>query len=149
MRAILSKLTHALETISRGFKDNLSNDHHRVHTGFEFRQKSMKVPTTGRECPFFYGDYHRGKQHEECRLIGYSNPPWDIKYCKTCPVPDIVQANGCAHMILSGEIKAKFLNMGQKVKITAYCTKTHQEVDDPYVGCGECHPTLNEFIIRK
>jgi hypothetical protein len=48
-------------------------------------------------------------------------------------------------MILSGEIKSGFLGIGQKVKITAYCTKTHQVVENPYVGCSECHPILDKF----
>lgn len=105
----------------------------------------MKVPTTGKECPYFYGDYHRGRQHEECRLIGHSDPPWEIKYCKTCPVPDIVRANGCSNMILSGEISSGLLGMGRKVKVTAYCTKSHKEVEDPYIGCDQCHPILDLF----
>lgn len=105
----------------------------------------MKVPTTGKECPYFYGDYHRGKHHEECRLIVDSTPHWEIKYCQNCPVPEIVRANSCPHMILSGEIKSGFLNLNRKVVVTAYCTKTHVEVDNPYVGCGECHPILDIF----
>jgi hypothetical protein len=105
----------------------------------------MKVPTTGKECPYFYGDYHRGRQHEECRLLERSDPPWEIKYCETCPVPDIVRANGCPNMILSGEISSGFLGIGRKVKVTAYCTKSHKVVEDPYVGCDQCHPILDLF----
>jgi hypothetical protein len=85
----------------------------------------MKVPTTGKECPFFYGDYHRGKHHEECRLIGNANPPWVIKYCATCPVPDITRANACPHMVLSGAIQAWLMTLKKRVKVSAYCTKTH------------------------
>ena len=105
----------------------------------------MRVPTTGKECPYFYGDYHRGKHHEECRLIGDSEPPWEIKYCQNCPVPEIVRANSCPHMILSGEIKSGFLNLNKKVVVSAYCKKTHTDVENPYVGCGECHPILDIF----
>jgi len=105
----------------------------------------MRVPTTGKDCPFFYGDYHRGRHVEECRLITDSHPSWELKYCKTCPVPDIVLANSCSNMILSGEIKPGFLGINKHVKVTAYCTKTHQEVCDPYVGCGECHPIMDLF----
>jgi hypothetical protein len=105
----------------------------------------MRVPTTGKDCPYFYGDYHRGRHHEECRLIGDSKPAWEIKYCKTCPVPDIVQANACSHMILSGEIRSGFFGLKRNVKINAYCTKTHQVVKNPYVGCGECHPIIDLF----
>ncbi len=105
----------------------------------------MKVPTTGKECPYFYGDYHRGRQHEECRLLERSDPSWELKYCETCPVPDIVMANGCPNMILSGEISSGFLGIGRKVKVAAYCTKTHKVVEDPYVGCDQCHPILDLF----
>jgi hypothetical protein len=105
----------------------------------------MRVPITGKECPYFYGDYHRGKNHEECRLIEGSKIPWRIEHCKTCPVPEIVQANACPHMILSGEIIKGFFGLKQKVKISAYCTKTHQSVENPYVGCSECHPILDLF----
>jgi len=109
----------------------------------------MKVPTTGKECPYFYGDYHRGRHLEECRLIKSSNPPWEIKYCKSCPIPDIVQANSCPTMVLSGEIKQGFLGINKHVKVTAYCTKTHREVQNPFVGCGECHPIIDLFKEAK
>lgn len=103
----------------------------------------MKVPTTGKECPFFYGDYYRGRDHEECRLIGTNE--WSQKDCETCPVPDILLANSCPHMVLTGEIKKGILGLGRKVAVTAYCKKTHRDVDNPYVGCGECHPILDLF----
>jgi hypothetical protein len=48
-------------------------------------------------------------------------------------------------MILSGEIESTFLGLKKQVKVTAYCTKTHQVVKDPYVGCGECHPIMDLF----
>lgn len=105
----------------------------------------MKIPTIGKECPFFYGDYHRGRHHEECRLLENASSSWDIKYCASCPVPDITRSNACPHMILSGEIKAALLGIKKKVHVSAYCTKTHQEVKDPYVGCSECHPIMNLF----
>jgi hypothetical protein len=105
----------------------------------------MKVPTTGKECPYFYGDYFRGRHHEECRLIGDADPPWQIQDCKTCPVPDIVRANSCEHMVLSAEIAKGFLGLHRHVKVSAYCTKTHQDVKDPYVGCGKCHPIIDLF----
>jgi hypothetical protein len=52
-------------------------------------------------------------------------------------------------MILSGEINKGFLGLNQKVKISAYCTKTHQDVVDPYMGCSECHPILDLFKEAK
>lgn len=109
----------------------------------------MRVPVTGKECPFFYGDYYRGRKHEECRLIGDSSPAWEMKYCKTCPVPDIVVANSCPNMVLSGEVSSEFLGLKKQVKVTAYCTKAHREVTNPYVGCGECHPIMDLFKEAK
>jgi hypothetical protein len=105
----------------------------------------MKVPTTGKECPYFYGDYHRGRNHEECRLVTSTNPSWELKDCGTCPVPNIVQANSCSNMILTGEIKKGVMGIGRHVKVSAYCKKTQRQVKDPYIGCGECHPIMDLF----
>jgi hypothetical protein len=48
-------------------------------------------------------------------------------------------------MILSGEIKTGFLGLNPHVEVSAYCTKSHEEVEDPFVGCSECHPILDLF----
>ena len=100
----------------------------------------MKTPY-GKECPYFFGDYHRGRNIEDCRLLNKPNQPrvWKSQYCADCPVPEVLQANACPHMVLSGEISNTFLGMKKKVKITAYCTKTHQAVKEPKIGCGQCH----------
>ncbi len=109
----------------------------------------MRIPTTGKECPYFYGDYYRGREHEECRLVGSSDPNWNLKFCETCPVPDIVRANSCPNMILTGETSNGFLGLGKRIKISAYCKKTHRDVANPYVGCGECHPIIDLFKEAK
>ena len=105
----------------------------------------MRVPTTGKECPYFYGDYHRGKHHEECRLLKKTNPSWELKYCTTCPVPEITRANACPKMILSGAIKSRKKKIKKRVVVSAYCTKTLQDVENPYLGCSECHPIIDLF----
>ncbi len=105
----------------------------------------MIVPTTGKECPYFYGDYFRGRRFEECRLLGKSNPPWEVKLCKACPVPGIRLANACPNMILTAEVVSTLFRFGKKVKVDAYCTKTHQVVKNPYTGCGKCHSIENLF----
>ena len=33
----------------------------------------MQTPA-GQECRYFYGDYYRGRNHEECRLIAATSP---------------------------------------------------------------------------
>ncbi len=58
----------------------------------------MKTPA-GSECKYFYGDYYRGRDHEECRLLGAQ---WKPALCRTCPVPAIEMANACEFMRLRG-----------------------------------------------
>ncbi len=100
----------------------------------------MHTPA-GKECSYFYGDYYRGREREECRLLANSNPPqeWQPKLCFKCPVPGIEQANACEHMQLNGRVQRLFFVLPPEVKVTAYCTKSEQDVSEPHVGCGQCH----------
>ncbi len=106
----------------------------------------MRTPA-GVECPYFFGDYFRGRNREECRLIGKQPPPhhWTPDLCKTCPVPAITRANACPHMQLKASVTRGFLFLKRQVKVTAYCTKSQQNVAEPAVGCGQCHPLPEEF----
>lgn len=106
----------------------------------------MKTPY-GFECAYFFGDYHRGKNVEECRLIGQKQPPnhWSVQICKNCPVPGILRANACTHMVLRGEIRSGFLGFNRRIQVSAFCTKTNRNVDEPHIGCGECHPLPDIF----
>jgi len=106
----------------------------------------MRTPF-GNECPFFYGDYYRGKHQEECRLIGIQPPPnkWTPDLCKTCPVPAIKLANACPNMVLTPHIQKGMRVLKRKVKVTAYCTKSQSDVKEPKVGCGICHPLSDVF----
>lgn len=107
----------------------------------------MKTPY-GKECRYFYGDYYRGKNFEDCRLINKPNAAkaWDVKYCQDCPVPDILLANACPSMILSASVNRKLLIFKKTVNVSAYCTKSHGNVENPFIGCGLCHEeTLKKF----
>lgn len=100
----------------------------------------MRTPA-GRECPYFYGDYRRGRSQEECRLLD-ANPEggqWRPGLCANCPVPDIARANACPHMRLKGRVGSRWLGFIQQVEVTAYCRKSAQEVAEPEIGCGQCH----------
>ncbi|KPL84501.1 hypothetical protein SE15_05285 [Thermanaerothrix daxensis] len=101
----------------------------------------MRTPA-GAECPFFYGNYYRGRNQEECRLISPAAPPnnWAPTLCRTCPVPRITQANACEHMVLRAWVERQWLGLRKRVRVSAFCQKVHQEVAHPEVGCGECHP---------
>jgi len=105
----------------------------------------MRTPA-GKECRYFYGDYFRGRKHEECRLLSTASPPqtWTPDLCSTCPVPVILLANACSNMVLEGQVARPFPFTRRKVEVTTYCTKTLREGFDPFIGCGECHnlPTL-------
>ena len=101
----------------------------------------MRTPA-GKECRYFYGDYYRGRNVEECRLLADSAPaiPWKPALCNSCPVPDIVLANACTHLVLKPELHRPFPFIRQQVQVRTYCTKTERRAFDPHVGCGECHP---------
>jgi hypothetical protein len=109
----------------------------------------MKTPA-GRECPYFYGDYHRGRNVEECRLLQLHGQTWTRDLCKTCPVPDIARANSCEHMKLNvtvtRPIKAVFQ---RRVQVNASCEKTKRNVSEPQIGCGECHSLPFKIEIKE
>jgi hypothetical protein len=109
----------------------------------------MKTPF-GAECPYFFGDYYRGRSREECRLL----PPaalnrWTSDLCRSCPVPGINRANACPNLSLSAQISSSFLGLGKRMKISAYCTLSKTDVREPEVGCGQCHPLPPEFLEEK
>ena len=99
------------------------------------------------DCHYFYGDYYRGREQEECRLIGNTPPPhhWTIDLCNKCPVPGILRANACEFLVLKARVDQGFLNLRRRVVLSAYCTKTKSDVAEPEIGCGECHPLPQIF----
>ncbi|MGF1504392.1 MAG: hypothetical protein ACFB51_04550 [Anaerolineae bacterium] len=108
----------------------------------------MRTPA-GKECDFYYEDFHRGRSKQECRLIR-RNPdsePWHPDDCQTCPVPDFLWANACEYMTLLGEIKKGFLGFGRKMTVTATCTKHEGPIEDPMVGCPEWHTERTDLSI--
>ncbi len=105
----------------------------------------MKTPY-GRECKYFYADYFRGKNTEECRLI-QANPasePWKPAFCQSCPVPAILFANACPHLALHGRVTKSFLGAFQKIEVEAACREYRVQVSSPQIGCGHCHEYLGE-----
>ena len=111
----------------------------------------MRTPA-GTECKYFYGDYYRGHSKEECRLLSAAQPPqkWTPDLCKTCPVPGITRANACEYLMLNGKVVRSLLTGFQRrVQVMAYCHKTEMPVDNPYIGCGECHHLPPAFEVKK
>ena len=101
----------------------------------------MRTPA-GFECRYFYGNYFRGRNTEECRLIGNAAPPhqWTRDLCTQCPVPGILRANACPNIVLQGTVNAGILRRFRRVKVSAFCTRAGKPVPEPEVGCGLCHP---------
>jgi hypothetical protein len=99
----------------------------------------MRTPA-GKECPWFYGDYHRGRNIEECRLLKAAGEKWSRDLCTHCPVPAITLANACEHMRLRLKIQRPLAALFQRrVHVSAFCDKVKREVSEPQIGCGECH----------
>lgn len=83
-------------------------------------------------------------------MLAAGSPPqrWTPDLCFTCPVPDLLQANSCAHMVLESRVERPFPFIKRQVRVFAYCNKTHRDVPEPHIGCGECHP-LPEVFMRE
>lgn len=64
--------------------------------------------------------------------------PWEPRVCAVCPVPSILHANNCPHMELRARLVRRWLR--RRVEVEAFCTHQQVMVEDPYVGCGHCHP---------
>jgi hypothetical protein len=99
------------------------------------------ITPAGTECRYYYADYYRGRNRQECRLIA-QNPesePWTPNLCKTCPVPGLLRANACPNLVLAGRVDRRLLGMKRQVAVSAVCGKYLVDVPEPHVGCGHCH----------
>lgn len=109
----------------------------------------MRTPA-GKECKYFYGDYYRGRNIEECRLLQASGERWTPDLCKTCLVPGIQLANACEYLQLRGKVIRPLTAVFQRrVQVSAFCEKTKRHVSEPHVGCGECHQLPFTFEVKE
>jgi hypothetical protein len=101
----------------------------------------MRTPA-GKDCSFYYADFHRGRQTQECRLVDRTprGGRWAPDLCRRCRVPAIHQANACPTMILEARVQPGVLGLGRGIGVSAVCTKSRGPVAKPEVGCGLCHP---------
>jgi len=110
----------------------------------------METPA-GKECRFYYEDYHRGNSEQYCRLVR-NNPrslDWQEKDCFHCPVPEILRANSNPDLVLDGTIKQGLLGINRHVEVEAFCSRHLVEVGHPEVGCHQCaaeRPGLQELF---
>ncbi|MCU0481044.1 MAG: hypothetical protein MUE54_07515 [Anaerolineae bacterium] len=109
----------------------------------------MRTPA-GTECKYYYQDFHRGREIQECRLIK-QNPNslnWHPKDCSACRVPEILHANSSPYLELTLTIHNRFLGFGRNLKLEAYCAKHKIPIENPIVGCPKCaenRPALDLF----
>ena len=99
------------------------------------------ITPAGAECRYYYADYYRGRERQECRLLD-QNPqsePWRPELCKNCPVPGMLRANACPNLVLEERVEKRFLGLSRKVSVTAVCSKYLVAVPEPQIGCGHCH----------
>jgi len=83
-------------------------------------------------CRYYYADYHRGRDTEECRLIK-RNPdslPWHRSLCDKCPVPDILLNTNCKEIALEATVVKKW-GLLERVEVYAICAKHFIELEDP------------------
>lgn len=91
------------------------------------------------DCPYFFGDYHRGREVEKCRLIEYNRDnrrPWRRPLCDTCPVPGILRETTCRHLALEAAVERKW-GLFDRVSVYAICTEHIIELKDPK-RCPQC-----------
>ena len=101
--------------------------------------KCMRTPA-GKECGFYYQDFHRGRSEQVCRLVEASpqSAAWQPKDCATCPVPEILQANGNPDLVLEGVLHKGFLGLNRRMEVRAFCSKHMVDVPQPQIGCPQC-----------
>lgn len=109
------------------------------------------ITPAGKECRYYYEDFHRGRSRQECRLVGKKQGAraWRPGDCARCPVPAILLANASPYLELRAEVLPGFLGLGREIRVTAHCRKHNAPIADPYYGCEACaaeHPGLLDFI---
>jgi len=110
----------------------------------------MRTPA-GKECRYYYENFHRGRSDQECRLIqaNPNSPSWEPRDCAKCPVPDILRANSSPNLVMEGTVKKGLFGMGRRVEVTAFCSKHLIDIETPEVGCPRCaaeKPGLQELF---
>jgi hypothetical protein len=49
-------------------------------------------------------------------------------------------------MVLEAKVVRRWFGLVHRVEVYAVCTEYEVEVDDPYVGCGHCHPEATRLF---
>jgi len=113
----------------------------------------MKTPD-GRSCKYYYADFNRGRNRQECRLIlrETGSTGWRPADCARYAVPDILWANASENLEIRARVKPGFLGFGRNVDVTTRCKKHSINITDPYGGCEQCaaeRPNLADLIVQE
>lgn len=107
------------------------------------------VTPGGAECTYYYEDFQRGSERQECRAPkDPSSAGWRPTDCARCPVPAILAANGSPHLQLRIKIGPGLLHIGRRVEVEARCALHGATVGDPIVGCGVCNAEADDLLKR-
>jgi hypothetical protein len=107
------------------------------------------ITPAGTECPFYYEDFQRGRHQQECRLIDRTpgGGMYSPDLCSQCLVPRILLANACPDMVLEARVVSGFLGLHRRVRVSAFCTKSLEDVKEPEIGCSQCHRDIPTFSL--
>lgn len=101
----------------------------------------MRTPA-GTDCRFYYEDFHRGRQTQECRLIertrrSADSLAWTPDLCGKCIVPAVERANGSKDLRLRLSVRKRF-GLFKSLELVARCAAHDRIIDDPMRGCALC-----------
>lgn len=98
----------------------------------------MRTPA-GAECRYYYEDFNRGRQTQECRLVqrGRDALPWTPDLCGRCQVPAILRANGSPDLRLTLRVRKRF-GLFKQLELEARCSRHDLPIEAPMQGCERC-----------
>ena len=96
------------------------------------------TPAKPVNCRYYFADFHRGRSHEECRLLkrNPSSRPWRRALCDSCPVPGILLDTNCKEIALEATVVKKW-GLVERVEVYAVCARHLIELHDPK-HCPQC-----------
>jgi hypothetical protein len=104
----------------------------------------------GVECPFYYEDFARGADRQECRIPkNLKNPryaAWIPGDCIGCEVPQVLAANGSPHLELRMTVRVGAFGMGRRIEVEASCALHGPITVDPRLGCPACNEEADAIL---
>jgi hypothetical protein len=103
----------------------------------------------GAECAFYYEDFRRGANLQECRAAtDPRSADWQPSDCSRCLVPEILAANGSPYLEMRLNIHSGMLGFGRRIDVEAWCSQHGPIGGDPRTGCPTCNAEADELLRR-